>query len=65
MAHKNFTIDVDADGIALVTWNMPGRTMNVIDASTTEELSAVVACAPFSAIVARVWIELAKQPVQA
>jgi len=34
-------------------------------AFTTEELSAVVACAPFSAIVARVWIELAKQPVQA
>jgi 3-hydroxyacyl-CoA dehydrogenase / enoyl-CoA hydratase / 3-hydroxybutyryl-CoA epimerase len=42
MAHKNFTHDVDADGIALITWNMPGRSMNVIDASTAEELSAIV-----------------------
>src|SRR6202521_3036061 len=41
MAQKNFTFDVDADGIALVTWNMPGRSMNVIDASVTEELSAI------------------------
>jgi 3-hydroxyacyl-CoA dehydrogenase/enoyl-CoA hydratase/3-hydroxybutyryl-CoA epimerase len=38
----NFTLDVDADGIALVTWNMPGRSMNVIDASVTEELSGIV-----------------------
>ena len=26
----NFKLDVDADGIALVTWDMPGRSMNVI-----------------------------------
>src|ERR1700730_2715014 len=42
MAHKNFTLDVDADRIALITWNMPGRSMNVIDASTAEELNALV-----------------------
>jgi 3-hydroxyacyl-CoA dehydrogenase/enoyl-CoA hydratase/3-hydroxybutyryl-CoA epimerase len=42
MAYQNFTFDVDADGIALVTWNMPGRSMNVIDAKVTEELSAIV-----------------------
>ena len=31
MTFQNFTIDTDADGIALVTWNMPNRSMNVID----------------------------------
>ncbi len=38
----NFTLDIDADGIALVTWDMPGRSMNVIDAGVLEELSAIV-----------------------
>jgi 3-hydroxyacyl-CoA dehydrogenase/enoyl-CoA hydratase/3-hydroxybutyryl-CoA epimerase len=42
MTFQNFTFDVDADGIALVTWNMPGRSMNVIDAKVTEELTAIV-----------------------
>ncbi len=39
---KNFKLDVDADGIALVTWDMPGKSMNVIDQSVIEELSAIV-----------------------
>ncbi len=38
----NFTLDIDADGIALVTWDMPGKSMNVIDSSVHEELSAIV-----------------------
>ncbi len=38
----NFTLDIDADGIALITWDMPGRSMNVIDASVYEELGALV-----------------------
>ena len=38
----HFTLEIDADGIALVTWNSPGRSMNVIDASVTEELSQLV-----------------------
>ena len=42
MTFQNFTLDVDADGIALVTWNMPGRSMNVIDAKVMEELAAIV-----------------------
>jgi 3-hydroxyacyl-CoA dehydrogenase/enoyl-CoA hydratase/3-hydroxybutyryl-CoA epimerase len=42
MAYKNFTFDVDADGIALVTWDMPGRSMNVIGMDVIEELSAIV-----------------------
>ena len=42
MTYQNFNFDIDADGIALVTWNMPGRSMNVIDAKVTEELGAIV-----------------------
>ncbi|HZD91819.1 MAG TPA: enoyl-CoA hydratase-related protein, partial [Pseudolabrys sp.] len=38
----NFTLDIDADGIALVTWDMPGKSMNVIDTGVIEELSAIV-----------------------
>ncbi|MFD0917206.1 3-hydroxyacyl-CoA dehydrogenase NAD-binding domain-containing protein [Pseudahrensia aquimaris] len=40
---KNFTIETDADGIALVTWDSPGRSMNVIDASVMEDIDALIA----------------------
>jgi 3-hydroxyacyl-CoA dehydrogenase/enoyl-CoA hydratase/3-hydroxybutyryl-CoA epimerase len=42
MTYQNFTLEVDADGIAVVTWNVPGRSMNVIDAKVMEELAAIV-----------------------
>ena len=42
MNFTNFTLDTGPDGIALVTWNAPGRSMNVIDRAVTEELSAIV-----------------------
>src|SRR5665213_2576331 len=35
----NFKFDVDADGIALLTWDMADRSMNVINADVIEELS--------------------------
>ena len=38
---SHFSIDVDADGIALITWDMPGRSMNVIGVETIAELSAL------------------------
>ncbi|MEI8150721.1 MAG: 3-hydroxyacyl-CoA dehydrogenase NAD-binding domain-containing protein [Hyphomicrobiales bacterium] len=38
----NFKFDVDADGIALITWDMPGRSMNVIDLAVIQELSGLV-----------------------
>jgi 3-hydroxyacyl-CoA dehydrogenase/enoyl-CoA hydratase/3-hydroxybutyryl-CoA epimerase len=41
-AFTNFTLDIDGDGIALVTWNAPARSMNVIDKIATGELSAIV-----------------------
>jgi len=37
----NFKLDVDADGIALITWDMPGKSMNVIDFSVIEELESL------------------------
>src|SRR5262249_108693 len=37
-----FKLDVDGDGIALVTWDAPGRPMNVIDLNVITELSAIV-----------------------
>jgi 3-hydroxyacyl-CoA dehydrogenase / enoyl-CoA hydratase / 3-hydroxybutyryl-CoA epimerase len=42
MTYQNFSFDIDGDGIALVTWAMPGRSMNVIDAKVMEELAAIV-----------------------
>src|SRR5690242_12835710 len=42
MTYKNFSFDVDADGIALVTWDMPGKSMNVFDESVIEELEAIL-----------------------
>jgi 3-hydroxyacyl-CoA dehydrogenase / enoyl-CoA hydratase / 3-hydroxybutyryl-CoA epimerase len=42
MTFVNFKLDVDADGIALVTWDMPGKSMNLIDRSVIEELGKLV-----------------------
>src|SRR4051812_20733023 len=42
MTYVNFTLDIDADAIALVTWDAPGRSMNVIDLKVIEELSDIV-----------------------
>jgi 3-hydroxyacyl-CoA dehydrogenase / enoyl-CoA hydratase / 3-hydroxybutyryl-CoA epimerase len=38
----NFRFETDADGIALVTWDMPGRSMNVITKEVGEELDKIV-----------------------
>src|SRR3954451_1104123 len=38
----DFTFDIDADGIALVTWDMPDRSKNVITLEAIEELSGIV-----------------------
>ncbi|MBO0755847.1 MAG: enoyl-CoA hydratase/isomerase family protein [Bradyrhizobiaceae bacterium] len=38
----NFKLDVDADGIALITWDQPGRSMNLITTDTVEEFGAIV-----------------------
>jgi len=42
MSFQHFTVEVDGDGLALITWNSRGRSMNVIDAAVLEELTAIV-----------------------
>jgi 3-hydroxyacyl-CoA dehydrogenase / enoyl-CoA hydratase / 3-hydroxybutyryl-CoA epimerase len=38
----HFKLETDTDGIALVIWDSPGRSMNVIDLKVMEELAAIV-----------------------
>ncbi|MEM9734320.1 MAG: FAD-dependent oxidoreductase [Pseudomonadota bacterium] len=40
--YKHFTIETDADGIALVTWDSPERSMNVIDIDVMDEMKALI-----------------------
>src|SRR6478735_5174720 len=42
MAFKNFKFETDADGIALATWDIPGRSMNVLDETSISEIEAIV-----------------------
>src|ERR1700751_664797 len=42
MAFRNFRVENDADGIALVTWDIPGRSMNVLDETSIIELEEIV-----------------------
>ena len=40
--YKNFTIETDADGIALITWDMPDKSMNVFTVEVMDELEALL-----------------------
>lgn len=42
MSYTNFTVETDADGIALVTWDMPDKSMNVFTEEVMTELDAIV-----------------------
>ncbi|WP_299865828.1 3-hydroxyacyl-CoA dehydrogenase NAD-binding domain-containing protein [uncultured Hoeflea sp.] len=42
MSNEIFTVDVDNDGIALVTWDMAGRSMNVFTTEVMEQLDGLV-----------------------
>jgi 3-hydroxyacyl-CoA dehydrogenase/enoyl-CoA hydratase/3-hydroxybutyryl-CoA epimerase len=42
MRYANFRLEIDADGIATVTWDMPGRSMNVFDLTVMDELGAII-----------------------
>ncbi|HEV7438400.1 MAG TPA: 3-hydroxyacyl-CoA dehydrogenase NAD-binding domain-containing protein [Methylobacterium sp.] len=39
---QNFRFETDHDGIALATWDMPGRSMNVITPEVMDELNRIV-----------------------
>ncbi|RJT38796.1 3-hydroxyacyl-CoA dehydrogenase [Mesorhizobium waimense] len=42
MTYTNFTVDTDTDGIALVTWDMPDRSMNVFTEEVMNELDRII-----------------------
>jgi 3-hydroxyacyl-CoA dehydrogenase/enoyl-CoA hydratase/3-hydroxybutyryl-CoA epimerase len=42
MSYENFRLEVDADGVALITFDVPGRSMNVFTASAIRELAEIV-----------------------
>ncbi|PKQ09449.1 MAG: 3-hydroxyacyl-CoA dehydrogenase [Alphaproteobacteria bacterium HGW-Alphaproteobacteria-12] len=39
---ENFKFDVDADGIALITWDMPNRSMNVLSQGSMGDMAAII-----------------------
>jgi 3-hydroxyacyl-CoA dehydrogenase/enoyl-CoA hydratase/3-hydroxybutyryl-CoA epimerase len=39
---ENFRFETDADGVALITWDMPGRSMNVLNPQVIAEIEALV-----------------------
>jgi 3-hydroxyacyl-CoA dehydrogenase / enoyl-CoA hydratase / 3-hydroxybutyryl-CoA epimerase len=60
MAFKNFKVETDSDGIALVTWDIPGRSMNVLDETSAVELETIVKQTAADAAVKGVVITSAK-----
>jgi 3-hydroxyacyl-CoA dehydrogenase / enoyl-CoA hydratase / 3-hydroxybutyryl-CoA epimerase len=65
MAFKNFKVETDADGIALVTWDIPGRSMNVLDETSITELEEIVKQTSGDATVKGVVITSAKEALSA
>jgi 3-hydroxyacyl-CoA dehydrogenase/enoyl-CoA hydratase/3-hydroxybutyryl-CoA epimerase len=57
---NNFRFETDADGVALVTWDMPGRSMNVINPEVMSELGKIVDTISTDAAIKGAVITLAK-----
>src|SRR6266436_3453168 len=60
MTYTNFELAIDSEGIALLSWNVPDRSMNVITLQGIEELSAIVETFAADAAVKGVVITSAK-----
>ena len=65
MAFKNFKVETDADGIVLVTWDTPGRSMNVLDETSITELEEIVKQTSADAAVKGVVITSGKEALSA
>ncbi|MGX1350622.1 3-hydroxyacyl-CoA dehydrogenase/enoyl-CoA hydratase/3-hydroxybutyryl-CoA epimerase [Bradyrhizobium elkanii] len=65
MAFKNFKVEIDADGIALVIWDIPNRSMNVLDETTVGELEEITKQTSADAAVKGVVITSAKEALSA
>lgn len=40
--YENFKLEIDSDGIALITWDMPGRSMNVLSQSSMADMGSII-----------------------
>lgn len=40
--YENFKFEVDGDGIALITWDMPNRSMNVLSQSSMADMASII-----------------------
>ena len=38
----DFTMKKDAEGVAIITWDVPGKSMNVLDETSGTELAAIL-----------------------
>jgi 3-hydroxyacyl-CoA dehydrogenase/enoyl-CoA hydratase/3-hydroxybutyryl-CoA epimerase len=56
-----FRVETDADGIALVTWDDPGKSMNLIDVATIDELDQIVAATAADSAVKGVVVASGKE----
>ena len=65
MAFKNFKVETDADGIVLVIWDIPGRSMNVLDETSISELDEIIKQTSADAAVKGVVITSAKEALSA
>ena len=65
MAFTNFKLDIDADGIGLLIWDMPGRSMNVLNEEVIDELGAIIDQTVADATVKGVVITSAKEAFSA
>src|SRR6478735_3614436 len=65
MAFKNFKVETDADGIVLVIWDIPGRSMNVLDETSVTELEEIIKQTSTDAAVKGVVITSAKEALSA
>src|SRR5436190_6032213 len=42
MAYENFRVETGSDGIAVITWDSPSRSMNVFTENVMDELAAII-----------------------
>jgi 3-hydroxyacyl-CoA dehydrogenase/enoyl-CoA hydratase/3-hydroxybutyryl-CoA epimerase len=61
MQLTQFRLETDADGIALVTWDVPGKSMNLICATMMDELDAIVEATTADAAVKGVVVASGKE----
>ena len=40
--YKNFSVETDSDGVALVVWDFPGRSMNVFTEEVMDEIDRII-----------------------